>query len=133
MAESRLVQDRLREMSTPELVRQAISELKLLARAELLYAREELKQDLRRARVAGILIGAALALVLCGLTLIFVAIALALPLPEPGATLLVSLVLIGTGAACAALGYRRLPKKPLQHTQQRLKEDLLLTREEFAS
>lgn len=133
MAEIHLGQDRLRTMSTPELVRQAISELKLLARAEILYAREELKQDLRRAKVAGILIGVALTLSLCGFALIFVAVALALPLPEPGASLLVAAVLIGSSAACAVLGYRRLPTKPLQNTQRRLKEDLVLTREEFAS
>jgi hypothetical protein len=133
MGQSSLEQDRLRAMSTTELVRQAISEMKLLARAEILYAREELRQDLRRAKVAGILLGVAITLAICGLALIFVALALALPLPAPGAVLLVSALLIGTAVACAALGYRRMPRKPLKNTQQRLKEDLVLTREEFAS
>jgi hypothetical protein len=133
MGQSSLEQERLRTMSTTELVRQAISEMKLLARAEILYAREELKQDLRRAKVAGILLGVALTLAICGLALVFVAFALALPLPEPGAVLLVSALLMGTAVACAAIGYRRVPRKPLQNTQQRLKQDLVLTREEFGS
>lgn len=125
-------QDRLRSMSTAALVKQAISEVKLLAKAEVLHAKQELKEELQNAKVAGILLGVCLGIGLCGLSVLFVALALALPLPQSVAALIVGGLLVLAAAACGAIGYSRLPKKPLQNTQQRIKEDLAMTREQFA-
>jgi uncharacterized membrane protein YqjE len=125
-------QDRIRSMPTAALLRQAISEVKLLAKAEVLHAKQELREELQAARVAFVLLGVCLGIGLCGLSVLFVAIGLALPLSEVAATLTMAGLLIVTAAACGAIGYRRLPKKPLQSTQRRLKEDLSTVRERFA-
>lgn len=125
-------QGRLRSLPTAELLRQAISEVKLLAKAEVLHAKQELREELQDAKVAFVLLGVCLGIGLCGLSVLLVGIALALPLSEVAATLTLAGLLILTAAACGAIGYRRLPKKPLQSTQRRLKDDLSMVRERFA-
>jgi len=122
----------LETMRTTELVKQAIAELKLLAKAELLHARLELKEELLRARSAGILLGCCLGLLICGASLAFVGLALALPIAEPAAAFIVAGFLLGVAAICGFAGYRALPKKPMEKTQQRIKEDLALARERLA-
>lgn len=128
----RLDADRVRRMSTAQLVRTAIEEARLLARAEVLHAKVELKQEVARAKLSGILFGMALPLALCGLALLFVALALVLPLSAPLAALLIGAVLLLVAGALAYVGVKKLPKKPLQRTQLRLKEDVSLTREQLA-
>jgi predicted ABC-class ATPase len=76
----RLDRRQLEALSTVELIRHAIEEAKLLARAEVLHAKKELREELHRGVVAGILLGSAGALALAGLAALFVAAGLALPL-----------------------------------------------------
>jgi Flp pilus assembly protein TadB len=121
-----------RELSTPELVRHALEEAKLLARAEVAHARLEIEEELRGARTAGIALGAAATLGLCGLALLLVTLAAALPMALWGATLIVALGVLTIAAVAGAIGARRLPKKPLERTRSRLFEDLKLTRERLA-
>ncbi len=121
-----------RELSTSELVRHALEEAKLLARAEVAHARLELQAELREARNAGIALGVAATLGLCGLTLLFVALAAALPMETWGAALIVGLGLLTFAGIAAAIGLRRLPKKPLERTRARLFDDLQFTRERLA-
>lgn len=125
----RLDTEQLRRMSTTDLVRHALEEARLLARAEVLVARQELREELAAAKVSGVLLGAGAVLGVAGLTLLLVAAAVALPLPDWLGTLLVGLVVLGVAALCAGLGAKRLPKKPLPRTQARLRTDLALTRE----
>lgn len=125
----RLERRQLETLSTAELVRHALAEAKLLVRTEILHAKKELREDLKAARTSGILLGAGGVLALVGLTLLFVAIAGALPL-----SLWLSALIVGGGVLLIAgglafLGVKRLPKKPLPHTQERLLEDFNLTRE----
>lgn len=120
---------RLRELSTGQLIRHAIAEARLLARAEILHAKGELKGELARAKVAGILMGAAGVLALSALSVLFVAIAAALGLPHAVGAVIVGVVLLVSAGALGYLGMKRLPKKPMSRTQDRLKEDLHLTRE----
>jgi Flp pilus assembly protein TadB len=130
--QDRVEPQQLREMSTPALVRQAMSEVKLLAKAEMQHARLELNEELRQARTAGILLGCCAALLLCGASVAFVGVALALPISETAAAFIVGGFLLLTAAVCGAIGYRRLPKKPMQKTQQRIKEDLSVARKQLA-
>lgn len=125
-------QQQLHGMTTAALMRQALSEIRLLAKAEVLHARLELQDELREAKSAGILLGCCLGLSFCGLSVGFVALALALPVTKWVAALIVAGVLLAMAAVCGAVGYRRVPRKPLGKTQQRLKEDLAITREQFA-
>jgi Flp pilus assembly protein TadB len=123
----RLERRQLESLSTAELVRHAIEEARLLARAEVLHAKKELGEELKAARTAGILLGAGGVLGLVGLAALFVALGLALA--QGLGVLLVGIVLLLLAGGLAFAGSKRLPKKPLPHTQERLKTDLTRTRE----
>ncbi|HZX40726.1 MAG TPA: phage holin family protein [Myxococcaceae bacterium] len=131
LGEQRLDEAQLRNMSTVELVRHAMTEMKLLVRAEALHARAELKQELTEARNAGILIGAAIFLAPAGLAIALLAIVLALPYAQWLSALVLGLVVLGLAGLLVALGLKRLPKHPLARTRDRLKLDWMLTREEL--
>jgi len=122
----------LRAMSTGELVRHAIAEAQLLARAEILHAKQELKSEIKAAKKAGIFLGAALALALSGLAILLATIAVALPMAEWVSFLIVGFVILGIAGGLGFLGVKSLPKKPLPKTQERLKKDFVLTREQLA-
>jgi len=124
--------ERLKEMSTGELVRHALDEAKLLARAEVLHARQELKEELARAKLTGALGAAALVLALSAVSVLFMAIGISLPFKEAVGLLIVFGALLVIAAGCAFAAWRALPKKPLPRTQGRIKKDLALTREQFA-
>ncbi|HLT29521.1 MAG TPA: phage holin family protein [Myxococcaceae bacterium] len=125
----RLDAERLRGLSTPDLLRHVLEEARLLARAEILVVREELQRELSRAKVAGILAGAALVLTLSGIALLLVAVAAALPLTLWLAALIVGVALLLISGLLAFLAYRKAPTRPLERSQLRLKQDLALTRE----
>lgn len=125
----RLERRQLESLSTAELIRHAIEEARLLARAEVLHAKKELQGELKAAKTAGILLGAGAVLGLVALTALFVAVGLVLPVAEWLGVLLVGVALLLLAGGLAFAGVKRLPKKPLPHTQERLKEDITRTRE----
>ncbi len=125
----RLERRQLETLSTAELIRHAIEEARLLARAEVLHAKKELQGELKAARTAGILLGAGGVLGLVALTALFVAVGLVLPVAQWLGVLLVGVVLLLLAGGLAFTGVKRLPKKPLPHTQERLKTDITRTRE----
>jgi Putative Actinobacterial Holin-X, holin superfamily III len=127
----RLDSEQLRRMSTVELFRHALDEARLLVRAEVLIARQELRDELAAAKVAGILLGAGGVLGLVGLTLLFVAAAVALPLPQWLGALVLGVVILAVAAICAFAGTKRLPKRPLPRTQERVRTDLAVAREQL--
>lgn len=111
-------------LSTNELVRRAMNEARLLAKAELLHAKVELTQEVRAARVAGVFGGGAAALALVGLALLLTAGAAALPLPLWAGALLVAGGVFILAAVCGAVAWAKLPKQPMRHTLERLSMDL---------
>ncbi|WPB77322.1 phage holin family protein [Archangium violaceum] len=113
-----------KELSTNELVRRAMSEARLLAKAELLHAKVELAQEVRAARVVGLLAGSGAALALVGLAMLFVAGAAALALPLWAAALLAAGVAFVLAAVLGAIAWTKLPKKPMRHTLERMSMDL---------
>jgi heme A synthase len=113
-----------KSLSTNELVRRAMTEARLLAKAELLHAKVELAHEVKAARVSGLCLGAAAALALVTLTLLLTAAADALALPLWAGALLVAGIVLVLAAVCAAVGWTRLPKKPMRHTMERLSLDL---------
>ncbi|QSQ12519.1 phage holin family protein [Myxococcus landrumensis] len=125
----RLERSQLESLSTAELVRHALAETRLLVRAEVLHAKKELRDELKMARTAGILLGAGGVLVLVSISVLFVALGLALPMGAALGVLLVGVVLLAVAAGLLMVGVKRLPKKPMLHTQERLKLDYHLTRE----
>ncbi|HYH95698.1 phage holin family protein [Hyalangium sp.] len=125
----RLERSQLESLSTAELVRHALAETKLLVKAELLHAKKELREEVKAARTSGILLGAGFTLALCGLAALFVALGLALPLTAWLGVLLVGVAILLIAGGLAWFGVKRLPKKPLPHTQERLKADFDMARE----
>jgi len=113
-----------KDLSTNELVRRAMTEARLLAKAELLHAKVELAHEVNAARVSGMLLGVAGALSLVVLTLLLTAAADALALPLWAGALVVAGVVLVLAAVCAAVGWGKLPKKPMRHTLERLAMDL---------
>ncbi len=125
----RLERRQLESLSTAELIRHAIEEARLLARAEVLHAKKEMQEELKAARTSGVLLGAGAVLGLMALAALLVTLGLALPLAEWLGVLLVGAFLLLLSGGLAFAGYKRLPKKPLPHTQDRLKTDIARTRE----
>ncbi len=112
-----------KDLSTPDLIRLALSQTRTLARAEILYAKTELLEELKEARVGGGFLGAAYTFGAAGIAALFLAGGLALPLLRWAAALVTAGVLFALAVICVAIGVSRLPKKPLHKTQERLKED----------
>lgn len=121
----------LKGMGTGELVRHALEETRLLVKAELLHAKQELRDEVKGAKTAGVLLGITLGLGISALSMLFVALALALPLSEPLAVLVVAAALLVICGGLAAVAVKRLPKRPLRRTQERLRDDFRRAREEL--
>ena len=131
LGEQRLDEAQLRNMSTVELVRHAMTEMKLLIRAEMLHARMELRAELKEARNAGILIGMALFLAPAGLAIALLAIVLGLPIAQWLSALVLGLIVLAVAGLLAFLALKKLPRRPLARTRDRLKLDWMLTREDL--
>jgi hypothetical protein len=128
----RLDEQQLRSMSTSELVRLALGEAQLLAKAEVLHAKEELRAEVKASKVSGILIGAGGAAALCAISVLLVALALLFPISEPLAVSLVGAAVLVVGGGLALAGVRKIPRKPLPKTQERLKRDVAIARERLS-
>ena len=125
-------QEQLRHMSTAELVKHAVEEAKLMAKAEILHAKQELREEIADAKRSGIFLGAAMVLALCGLSALFVALGIALPgAPGYGVAIVGAVQLVAAGVL-GFTGMKKLPKKPLNRTLDRIKTDIEITREQFA-
>jgi len=128
----RLDEQQLRSMSTSELVRLALGEARLLARAEVLHAKEEIRGELKAAKMSGILIGAGSSAALCAISVLLVALALLFPIAEPLAVAVVGVVVLVMGGGLVLAGMRKLPRQPLPKTQERLKRDVAIARERLS-
>lgn len=113
-----------KDLSVNELVRRAMSEARLLAKAELLHAKVELAREVRAARASGVLLGGGAALALVGLAMLFVAGAAALALPLWAGALIGAGVAFVLATVLGAIAWTRLPRKPMRHTLARMSVDL---------
>jgi hypothetical protein len=109
--------------SASQLVREALDDMRVLARAEVQLAKEDVREDLRRVEGAAIGFGAAAACALLVLVLLIVALVLAIG-PSAIAALLVAAGFLGLGVVAGAVGYAAMPRKPLDRTRQRLGTDV---------
>jgi uncharacterized membrane protein YqjE len=108
------------EMDAVDLVQRAVSDARELIRLEVALAKDELQTDLTEAKSAILYAGVAVVLALSGLASLVVAFGLAL---GPIAALALAAVLLVVAATLGRAAFRRLPKKPLRSTLQRLKAD----------
>ena len=125
---------RTARLSTFALVREIASQTRLLAQKQVALARAELKADARtEAKVAGGLgLAAVGAIITVTLLLVTVAFALALVMPAWGAGLIVSGVMAALVAVLAGLSWRRRVRQPLQHSRDKMRQNVRLARERFA-
>ncbi|MFL5319659.1 MAG: phage holin family protein [Myxococcaceae bacterium] len=119
-------------MPTADLVRHAVDEARLLVKAEVLNAKLEIKEELQLAKKTGIFIGAAAVLALCGLSSLFVALGIALPGAPGWGVLIVGVLQLAAAGGLGYMAMKKLPKKPMNRTIDRLKTDIAVTREQFA-
>lgn len=119
--------------STPtvDLVKEAILDTRELMMTEIELAKNELREELQRAKVAAIALGAAGGAAFIGLTMIIVSIALAIDLSWLPA-FLIGLGLLVAAAIGVVVGYSRVPKKPLPRTLERVKTDVRILKERIA-
>lgn len=129
--ERKLDAEQLRAMSTADLFRHALEETRLLARAEVLHARQEIREELRSVKAAGIALGATAVIALCGIALLLVAAALAIPLREPFSALIVGGACLLAAAGGGLFAMRKMPRKPLEITQGRVRRDMSMAKEEL--
>lgn len=111
--------------STPELARQAVTDLGELVRREVQLARDELRRDVGRAIAPTIAIAAGAALAWAGMGLSLQAVAVLHP--RRAGIFGTVFALLGLGGI--ALGWGLLPKRPLLETRERLKVDERFMRE----
>ncbi|WP_437991187.1 phage holin family protein [Sorangium sp. So ce145] len=116
------------ESSTADLVKEAITEARELMQVEVALARDEMNEEISRAKASCVALGAAAAAALLGVALVLVAIALAIA-PESLPALLIGLAFIALAIVVGVVGYKRVPRRPLERTRGRLGADVRLVRE----
>jgi hypothetical protein len=109
--------------SSTTLLREAIDEARELVRLEAELARQEIKEELGRAKTAGGALGAAAVMAMAGITMLIATIAFAAGRPWLCALLLGVGLLAGAGAV-GFLGYRAMPLSPLPATRERVEASL---------
>ncbi len=116
---------------TAELFREAVDETRELVRLEVELAKQELREELGRAKISAVAIGSGAALALSGLTMFFVTIAMAFAM-EWLAALILGGILVVLAGILAFGGFKALPRKPLEETKERLETDLKQLKERVA-
>ena len=106
--------------STVEIAKQALAEAKELIELEIQLAKVEARDELKKMKAAAIAGALAFTLLLLGLGLL------------PLYALAVGGGLVLLAGAAAAYAYSAIPKAPLDHTRERLKEDIQRLREHTA-
>jgi Flp pilus assembly protein TadB len=121
--------DPVAELSTPELLRQSLDESRELVRLEIRLAQEELREDVHKLKAAGILLALAAALFIVALAMLHLALVFALG-GTLGAALLVAFIAVLEVAIAGFIGYRQLPKVPLERTRSRWATDVRALKEQ---
>jgi uncharacterized membrane protein YqjE len=123
------IEPHVEQPSTPELLREALGDSRELVRLEMRLAQEELREDVRRIKFAGILLAIAAALFIVALAMFDLAVVLALG-GTVNAALLVAFIVLAEVAILGLWGYWKLPKVPLERTRSRLAMDVQALKEQ---
>jgi uncharacterized membrane protein YqjE len=119
------------EAKTSDLVKEALDEAKQLVRIEVALAKEEVREEVRDAKRAGIMFGASTVLGIVGVALLLVALALAI-FPGPIPALVIGAVLLVLAGVLGLVAYQSVPRKPLADTKRRLETDVKILKEHIA-
>jgi len=121
--------DPVAELSTPELLRQSLDESRELVRLEIRLAQEELREDVRKLKAAATLLALAVALLVVALAMFHLTLVFALG-GTVGAALVVAFIVLLEVAIVGFIGYRQLPKVPLERTRSRWATDVRALKEQ---
>lgn len=119
------------ETSTVTLIKEAVDEAKDLFKAEIALARNEAKQQIAEVKVAGIAMSSAAVAALLGLSMLLLALVLFIA-PQPVTALAAGIILLVAASVLGLVGYMKLPKKPMEQTQERLEIDAQVLKETVA-
>lgn len=119
------------DVSTVDLVKEAIDESKALLMSEIALARNEAKRDLAAFKRGAISLASAAVAANLGVALLLVAMVLSTGAPALAALIAGGVLLLGAGIA-GGIGYKLMPKKPMQQTQERLRVDAQVLKERIA-
>ncbi|MEJ7733324.1 MAG: YhjD/YihY/BrkB family envelope integrity protein [Polyangiaceae bacterium] len=111
-----------------ELVEDALLQTKELARLEVELAKREAVADLKGVKSGAIGLSIGLVVAIFGVTLLLVALALLIAPPALGAAIVGGVLLVVAGVV-ALVGWRALPRKPMERTRKRLAEDARTVKE----
>lgn len=131
LGEERMDEAQLSAMPTLTLVKHALTEAQLLARAEVAHAKFEISEEIGQIKnvavyAVGAIIGAAVAI-----GLLLMGIACLLPLPTWAGALIFGVLAAGGAGWLGYAAYKRLPSNVLAETTKRLKKDFELAKEEL--
>jgi hypothetical protein len=127
-APASLMVEAVPEASAADLVREALDQTKELVQLEVALAKDELRKDLGDGKRAAIMLGVAAVAALLAAAMMFVGLALAI-FPGPVPALVIAGAMLVTAGVLAFVGYRKVPKKPLERTRRRLEADVQVLRE----
>ena len=122
------------EEPVADLIREALGETRELVRIEIALAREDMRNEVRSAKVSGIALGAAAALFVSAFTMFMVAIALATGTRGTGwiVALVIGGILLAAAAVLGFSGWRAMPWAPLTPTRDRLQASVEQLKERVA-
>jgi hypothetical protein len=119
------------QLSTAELVKEALDEGKELVKLEVALAKAEMRREVAAVKASAIAFGVAAVTAILGLSLLLVALALQIDL-GPVPALVIGIVLVVAAAIAGLVGYKALPRKPLDYTKRRLETDVHMLKEHVA-
>lgn len=119
------------EPSAAQLIQEALQEARTVLQLEARLAVDDVRKQVTDLKQAGVSLGIAAVAAILGLALLLVALALAIDLSAVPA-LIIGLVLLAVAGVAGWLGYRKVPRKPLEHTQDRIKTDVRIVKERLA-
>lgn len=125
----RLDRENLERLSTTDLLKHALDEVRLLAKAEILHARKEFKEEVASAKTSAILLGSGVFLAAIALSALVVALGLLIPVAPALGVAIAGGVFLIAGAALVYFGVQSITGNRMHHTKERLQNDLHLTRE----
>jgi hypothetical protein len=132
MAEPDLRRATPNEESTAELIRQAIDDLRDLARAEVALAGKELGSEARDVAIVALVLAVSIAIGLCAIALGVGALVVAFGGSLEAALGIAAGVLAITSACGIALGLTKMPKGILPRTRGRVAHDISEMKDHFA-
>jgi putative superfamily III holin-X len=123
------MEERNEQGASPSILSELLTQGRRVARAGMMRAQTEMKEDAREVGKGSLLLGASAWLGMTGLSALVLAAAMALPRNPVRGVVLAGLGLLGGSVALGLAGLRTLPDEPLSQTKRALKESAAVLKE----